>query len=96
MDFLPLKDSWSITTLPRSIGANPIVWSTSSLDSEYDNVGEEQGQDHEDQNHDHGKCHDDNEGQTYYARFTYPIQIYISEHVHAPTLCPKGTQTAPN
>ena len=27
---------------------------------------------------------------------TYPIQIYVSEHVHALTLCPKGTQTPPN
>ena len=27
---------------------------------------------------------------------TYPIQIYVSEHVHALTLCLKGTQTPPN
>ena len=26
----------------------------------------------------------------------YPIQIHISENVHTPTLCPKGTQTPPN
>ena len=27
---------------------------------------------------------------------TYPIQIYVSEHVHALTLCLNGTQTPPN
>ena len=26
----------------------------------------------------------------------YPRQIHISENVHPPTLCPKGTQTPPN
>ena len=26
----------------------------------------------------------------------YPIQIHISENVHFPTMCPKGTQTPPN
>ena len=26
----------------------------------------------------------------------YPIQMHISENVHPPILCPKGTQTPPN